>query len=138
MLSDGVSASRCPARRKRGSLRVCLSIKPSARGSACSLAWPGSPTTPSSTTKRCTQAVSTSSAAAGGAPTTTSASRIFKGGNTDVKHSNVFEAYYRASINEYLAISVDAQYVDDSLDEVDPKQRNPVGWIFGLRATAEL
>lgn len=61
-----------------------------------------------------------------------------EGGNTDVKHSNVFEAYYRASINEYLAISVDAQYVDDSLDEVDPKQRNPVGWIFGLRATAEL
>jgi porin len=60
-----------------------------------------------------------------------------EGGNTGVKHSNVFEVYYQASINEYLALSVDAQYQDDSLVEVDPRQRDPVGWTFGLRATAE-
>ena len=60
-----------------------------------------------------------------------------QGGNTDVKHSNVFEGYYRASLNQYVAITADVQYMDDDLDKVDPTQRNPHGWIFGLRATAE-
>jgi porin len=59
-----------------------------------------------------------------------------EGGNTDVKHTNVLEAYYRASINDYFAITADVQYMDDDLDQVDPTQRNPDGWLFGLRATA--
>jgi hypothetical protein len=59
-----------------------------------------------------------------------------EGGNTDVKRTNVFEAYYRASLNEYFAITADVQYMDDDLDKVDPMQQNPDGWIFGLRATA--
>lgn len=60
-----------------------------------------------------------------------------EGGNTDVNHSNVFEVYYRASISEYFAITADVQSMEDSLDKLDPAQRNPEGWIFGLRATAE-
>lgn|GEM_PF-3436464 len=60
-----------------------------------------------------------------------------EGGNTDVNRSNVFEAYYRAPLNDSFAITADVQYMDDSLEQVDPLQENPEGWIFGLRAVAE-
>jgi len=59
-----------------------------------------------------------------------------EGGNTDVRHTNVFEAYYRAPLNEYFAITADVQYMSDALEQRDPDQRDPEGWIFGLRATA--
>ena len=60
-----------------------------------------------------------------------------EGGNTDVKRTNVFEAYYRASLNDYLAVTADIQYMSDALAQIDPEQEDPEGWIFGLRATAE-
>ncbi len=58
------------------------------------------------------------------------------GGNTDVKRTNVFEAYYRAALGDYLALTADVQYMSDELTQLDPDQRDPEGWIFGLRATA--
>ncbi len=66
-----------------------------------------------------------------------------EGGNTDVKRTNVFEAYYRAVLNEHFSITADIQYMDDNLKKVEPPmvegpfQDNPDGWIFGLRAVAE-
>ena len=59
------------------------------------------------------------------------------GGNGDVDKTQVFEAYYRAVLNEYTAITADIQYMDDDLIEIDPRQDDPDGWIFGLRLTAE-
>jgi hypothetical protein len=59
------------------------------------------------------------------------------GGNTNVRRTNVFEAYYRAVLNDYFAITADVQYMDDSLRKTDPLQESPEGWILGLRATAE-
>jgi hypothetical protein len=59
-----------------------------------------------------------------------------EGGNTDVRHTNVFEGYYRAVLNKYVAITADLQYMSDDLEKIDPDQENPTGWIFGLRMTA--
>jgi porin len=58
------------------------------------------------------------------------------GGNGDIDHSQVFEAYYRAALNEYFAITADVQYMSDDRDQVAPGQEDPQGWIFGLRLTA--
>ena len=60
-----------------------------------------------------------------------------EGGNADVRNTSVFEGYYRASINDHLAITADIQYLSDDLVQFDPQQEDPSGWIFGLRATAE-
>lgn len=59
-----------------------------------------------------------------------------RGGNLDVDNSHAFEAYYRAGISEYLSITADVQYMKDDLKQVDPRQKDPSGWIFGLRLTA--
>jgi len=59
-----------------------------------------------------------------------------EGGNTDVKRTNVFEVYYRAVLNDHLAVTADVQYMDDDLEQLDPLQEDPEGWIFALRATA--
>jgi hypothetical protein len=59
-----------------------------------------------------------------------------EGGNTDVRNTKVFEGYYRAALNEYFAITADIQYMADDLDQVAPDQKDPEGWIFGLRLTA--
>jgi hypothetical protein len=59
------------------------------------------------------------------------------GGNAGMNSSQVFETYYRAALNEYFAITADVQYMDDDLFEVDPRQDDPNGWIFGMRLTAE-
>lgn len=59
------------------------------------------------------------------------------GGNEDIEYSRVFEAYYRAELNDYAAVTADIQYMQDAVEEVDPSQDNPAGWIFGLRVTAE-
>ena len=55
------------------------------------------------------------------------------GGNLDVNNSHVGEAYYRAVIGEYFAVTADIQYMRDKNKEGD----SPKGWIFGLRAAAE-
>jgi hypothetical protein len=59
------------------------------------------------------------------------------GGNLDIENTLVAEAYYRAVMNEYVAITADIQYMADDLITVDPRQDNPDGWIFGLRIAAE-
>ena len=58
------------------------------------------------------------------------------GGNVDVNQTNVFETYYRAQLNDHFALTADVQYMSDSLEEADPRQKDPSGWIFGLRAIA--
>jgi len=60
-----------------------------------------------------------------------------EGGNQSVENTQVLEAYYRAVLNEYAAITADVQYMDDDLIPKDPRQDSPAGWIFGLRFTAE-
>jgi porin len=59
------------------------------------------------------------------------------GGNLDIDSSQVFEAYYRFGVNEYLAVTGDIQYMADDYDQIDPLQEDPSGWIFGVRLTAE-
>jgi len=59
------------------------------------------------------------------------------GGNQDIDRSRVFEAYYRAVLNQHTAITADVQYLQDELLKADPRQDDPTGWIFGLRLTAE-
>jgi len=56
-----------------------------------------------------------------------------RGGNLDLDHTDVFEAYGRFALNDIFAITGDVQYMKDSMKEGD----SPAGWIFGLRATAE-
>lgn len=48
----------------------------------------------------------------------------------------MLEAYYRAAFGDYFALTADVQYMSDQLTQIDPGQRDPEGWIFGLRATA--
>jgi len=60
-----------------------------------------------------------------------------KGGNRNIDQSQVFEAYYRAALNEHAAITADVQYMKDELTKEDPRQDDPKGWLFGLRLTAE-
>ncbi|MEJ2477198.1 MAG: porin, partial [Desulfobacterales bacterium] len=52
-----------------------------------------------------------------------------------LKDSQVFEAYVNFGLNDYLALTVDLQYMQDKYvlgeDDVD-------GWIAGVRMTAEL
>lgn len=59
------------------------------------------------------------------------------GGNLDVDNSRVFEAYYRADLTGYAALTADVQYMKDDIEKIDPRQDNPIGWILGLRLTAE-
>jgi porin len=55
------------------------------------------------------------------------------GGNGDLRSTHVGEAYYRLAINEYFALTLDAQYMKDSVRS----DQNPGGWILGLRGTFE-
>ena len=50
-------------------------------------------------------------------------------GNTSLDSSQVAEAYARFVLNEYLALTVDVQYMKDRIDDED----NPKGFIGGLR-----
>jgi hypothetical protein len=57
------------------------------------------------------------------------------GGNQDIDRAQVLEAYVRFGLNETMALSVDAQYLEDTYnhnaqDDVD-------GWITGLRLVVE-
>ena len=56
-----------------------------------------------------------------------------RGGNLDVDHTDVFEAYGRFALNDIFAATGDVQYMKDSMKAGD----SPDGWIFGLRLTAE-
>ncbi len=57
------------------------------------------------------------------------------GGNLDLDKSNVFEAYARFGLTEMVALTLDAQYLDDDYnfgtgEDVD-------GWILGMRMVVE-
>ena len=56
-----------------------------------------------------------------------------EGGNTGIDHTQVFEAYVRVLLNDYLALTADIQYMDESLNDGE----GPRGWIPGIRLTAE-
>lgn len=60
------------------------------------------------------------------------------GGNGDIDGSRVAEAYYRAAVNDYLALTADVQYLKDDRIGSAPGQEDPQGWVVGLRLTAEL
>jgi hypothetical protein len=55
------------------------------------------------------------------------------GGNEEVKSTQVFESYYRFVLNEYVALTGDLQYMDDSLEGVG----GPRGFILGGRVAVE-
>lgn len=55
------------------------------------------------------------------------------GGNMDVDSMNVFEAYGRFALNQYLALTADLQYMKDDYDQGD----DPDGFVYGLRLVAE-
>ena len=48
--------------------------------------------------------------------------------------TQVFEAYVNFGLNDFFALTLDAQYMkDDYLDTND----DPKGWVLGLRGVAE-
>jgi porin len=57
------------------------------------------------------------------------------GGNQDLDRTRVAEGYVRFGLNEHLAFTIDAQYMDDKYNDDAGDDVN--GWIAGLRLTAE-
>jgi porin len=55
------------------------------------------------------------------------------GGNEDLRSTHVAEVYYRLAINEYFALTADAQYMRDTAKSVD----EPDGFVLGLRFAIE-
>ena len=55
------------------------------------------------------------------------------GGNTDLDSSHVAEAYVRFELDEYIALTLDVQYMKDEYNDVD----DPHGFIYGLRLACE-
>jgi porin len=55
------------------------------------------------------------------------------GGNEDLRSTHVAEVYYRFAINDYFALTADAQYMHDSVRS----DTDPSGFIVGLRGTFE-
>jgi porin len=55
------------------------------------------------------------------------------GGNTDLDSSQVAEAYVRFALDEYVALTLDVQYLQDKYDDAD----DPNGFIYGLRLACE-
>jgi len=55
------------------------------------------------------------------------------GGNAELDHTHVAEAYYRYVINEQLSLTADLQYMKDELEDAD----GPEGVLFALRTTFE-
>ena len=60
-----------------------------------------------------------------------------EGGNLDIEHTHVLEAYYRLGLNDSIALTADLQYISDVRTQVDPVQQDPEGWVLGMRFTAE-
>lgn len=56
-----------------------------------------------------------------------------EGGNLDIHHSRVYEAYYRYVLNDTVALTVDLQYINESLKSTT----GPKGFIPGMRLVAE-
>ena len=55
------------------------------------------------------------------------------GGNAELDHTHVAEAYYRYVINEQLSLTADLQYMKDRLEDAN----GPEGVLFALRTTFE-
>jgi hypothetical protein len=55
------------------------------------------------------------------------------GGNMDLDSSHVAEAYVRFALDEYVALTLDVQYMKDEYNDVD----DPHGFIYGLRLAFE-
>ena len=58
-----------------------------------------------------------------------------KGGNMGVDKTQVVEGYIRFALNEYVALTLDAQYMDDKY--LPDEGTNVDGWILGARMTVE-
>jgi len=56
-----------------------------------------------------------------------------KGGNQDLDNAYIFETYIRFLLNEYFAVTVDLQYQDNRMRQVD----SPSGFITGVRWVVE-
>lgn len=54
-------------------------------------------------------------------------------GNTDLDTSKVLETYIRLKLNDYLAFTLDIQYMNDEYNSADKFD----GFIYGIRAAAE-
>ena len=54
-------------------------------------------------------------------------------GNQNLESTQVIEAYYRIAMNEYFALTVDAQYMDDKYIAGN----GPSGYVLGARGTVE-
>jgi porin len=57
------------------------------------------------------------------------------GGNMSVDKTQVVEGYVRFVLNEYVSLTLDAQYMDDKY--VPDEGTNVDGWIVGARMTVE-
>ena len=55
-----------------------------------------------------------------------------KGGNGDIQSIHVFETYYKFQINSFSSLTLDLQYMKDSLKQVDDRKV----WIPGVRFIA--
>lgn len=64
-----------------------------------------------------------------------------EGGNAGLTRSNVFETYYRFAVNDYLALTADAQYMSDDYEGADTDPEDDIedvsGWVLGVRAVVE-
>jgi hypothetical protein len=58
-----------------------------------------------------------------------------RGGNTGLDRTQVGEGYVSFGLNDYLALSVNVQYMDDAYEPGAGDDAS--GWIFGIRMTAE-
>jgi porin len=58
---------------------------------------------------------------------------FLNGGNSGLDNTQVAEAYTRFALNDYLALTLDIQYMNDRNDAV----ADISGFIYGIRATTE-
>ena len=57
----------------------------------------------------------------------------FNGGNLNVSHSHVAEAYYRWQLGEFLGLTADIQHMEDDYRVGQGLK----GWVYGMRAAIE-
>lgn len=57
------------------------------------------------------------------------------GGNQQIDRTRVFETYYRAAVDDRLALTGDVQWLRD--DSAISSAEDAAGWVFGLRLVAE-
>jgi hypothetical protein len=56
-----------------------------------------------------------------------------EGGNDTLSRTQVAEVYYRFVVNEHVALTADAQYLEDDYREGDDAD----GWVLGMRVVAQ-